>query len=151
MAPHVSNTFYQTSLLLYNSLHRWRGWYVFHLSTFLESQDHTISLCLVPSYHLIPEHPFIWINAFIPALRGPRELNPGHQLSKHALYPLHHRHSGLSLILKKSSFYRVKERIFLILFLNGVGKPQNSRLLCPKKQWESLRRPSLERNFENFA
>ena len=66
-------------------------WLVFtYFSTFLESLNHAISLCLVPSYHLMPEQIIYWNTAFIAALSGPRELNPSHQLSKWALYPLHH-------------------------------------------------------------
>ena len=39
---------------------------------FREALDHAISSCLVPLYHLMPEHPFIWIKAFIAALRDRR-------------------------------------------------------------------------------
>ena len=68
------------------------------LSTFLEALEHAISSCLVLYNHLMPEHPFIWMKAFIAALLGPQESNPGRQLSKRALYPLHRR-SGADQVL----------------------------------------------------
>ena len=104
------------------------AWLVFILSTFLEALDHAISSCLVPSYHLIPEHPFIRKKAFVTALRGPQESKPSCQLSKQALYPLHHCRSVALIVSNSCKIFKLSAscRLCKTYFIGLTTKQQDS-------------------------